>query len=326
MLKGGQIPLSRHPGWLLVLRKGLGHVPYCLEAVEGGRTRGILPLAYVGSWLFGRFLVGLPYLNYGGVLADDPVVAQQLVTSAADLADELNVRYLELRHEHPLDCEPLGSRRSDKVNMRLALPGTGAQLWKGLSAKVRNQVRNGMKNNLTVAWGSQELLPEFYKVFRHNMRDLGTPVYGKKLFRSILEQFPDRAELCVVRQGAKALAGALLLHGWGVTEVPSAGSLRRHNRTCANMLMYWHLLERSVQRGQATFDFGRCSQDSNTFRFKKQWGAQPTTAEWQYYLRAGTAADMRADNPKYQRLVRLWQWLPVSLASWLGPPIVRGIP
>ena len=83
------------------------------------------------------------------------------------------------------------------------------------------------------------------------------------------------------------------MHGPGVTEVPSASSLRSHNATNANMLMYWHLLQRAISRGQQVFDFGRSSRDSNTFRFKKQWGAQPEPAAWQYYVREGSASDMR---------------------------------
>src|SRR5947209_4115227 len=72
LLQGGPlVELSRHPGWLTVLAQGLGHTPYCLEAAEGETTRGFLALAYVRSFLFGRFLVSLPYLNYGGVVADD---------------------------------------------------------------------------------------------------------------------------------------------------------------------------------------------------------------------------------------------------------------
>ena len=37
----GLVPLGRHPVWLSVLQHGLGHEPCCLEAVEGGRTRGL---------------------------------------------------------------------------------------------------------------------------------------------------------------------------------------------------------------------------------------------------------------------------------------------
>src|SRR5947209_760266 len=92
--------LSYHPGWLAILQRGLGHTPYCLEAVAAGQTRGLLPLCYVRSLLFGRFLVGLPYVNYGGVLAEDEAAEAVLINRAVQLAADLKVRYLELRHEH----------------------------------------------------------------------------------------------------------------------------------------------------------------------------------------------------------------------------------
>jgi FemAB-related protein (PEP-CTERM system-associated) len=322
----GQGIWSYHPTWLVVLREGLGQRPYCLEAVADGQTRGFLLLSHLRSLLFGRFLVSLPFINYGGPVADNETVAALLVDRAVALADELKVRYLELRQEEPTRHPALNERRCDKVHMRLALPATAAELWDQLTPKVRNQVRKGQKNGLTVAWGGQELLKEFYGVFARNMRDLGTPVFPRRLFGSVLEHFAGRAELCLVRGERKALAGALLLHGRGVTEVPNASSLRAYNHTCANMLMYWHLLERAVQRQQAAFDFGRSSVDSPTYRFKKQWGAVPTPAEWQFYIRTGSAGTMRKDNPRYQRLIACWKRLPVAVTRLLGPFVVRGIP
>jgi FemAB-related protein (PEP-CTERM system-associated) len=318
--------LSLDPRWLLVLQQGLGHKPYCLEAVEGGATRGLLPLSYIRSLLFGRFLVSLPYVNYGGVLADDDHTAELLIGRAAALAQEWKVRYLELRHEYLIKHPSLTGRMCDKLHMRRPLPKTPGELWDALDGKVRNQVRKGQKNGLTVNWGRHELLPEFHGIFSRNMRDLGTPTYGRRLFRSVLEQFGDRAELCVVRGDGKALAAALLLHGEGMTEVPSASSLRQYNSTNANMLMYWHLLERAVQRKQSHFDFGRCSPDSSTYHFKKQWGAVPSLAEWQYHVLRGSGEEMRTANPKYQRLIRWWKRMPLWLTRLLGPLIVRGIP
>jgi FemAB-related protein (PEP-CTERM system-associated) len=321
-----QVPLSRVPSWLTVLADGLRHTAFCVEAVQDGRTCGVLPLAYVRSFLFGRFLVSLPYLNSAGVLADSPAIACRLIDQAVALADELKVRYLELRHEQPVEHPSLSEQMTDKVHMRLALPARAVQLWDGLPAKVRNQVRKGQKCGLTVAWGGAELLGEFHTVFSRNMRDLGTPSYGRSLFASVLQHFPQQAEVCVVRSGERPVAASLLLHGKGVTEVPSASALREYNLTCANMLLYWQLLERAVRRGQSVFDFGRSSADSNTFRFKKQWGAEPWPATWQYYVRHGNIAAVRPDNPRYGRMIRLWQRLPVALTRLIGPPIVRGIP
>jgi FemAB-related protein (PEP-CTERM system-associated) len=326
LVRGGNAHLSRHPAWLPILERSMGHTPYCLEAARGEQTTGFLLLADVHSLLFGRFLVSLPYVNYGGPIADDEATARRLIDHAVELADHLGVRYLELRNQGPISHRALTASRTDKVHMRLNLPAKADLLWDGLSAKVRNQIRKGQKNELTFISGGAELLSEYYAVFSENMRDLGTPVFGRGLFRHTLGELGDRAELCVVRAAQHPVAAALLLHGWGVTEVPSASSLRKFNHTCANMFLYWSLLERAIARAQSCFDFGRSSKDSNTFRFKKQWGAEPVQAEWQYYLRSGQVSEMRQDNPRYQRVIRAWQRLPVWLTRLIGPSIVRGIP
>lgn len=329
----GEKSLSRHPAWLAILQNALRHVPHCIEGHWEGKLRAILPLVAVRSRLFGSFLVSLPYLNTGGVIAcrscsdeERGALSRALTDEAIALAESYDVRFLELRNERPQSHTQLTETLSNKVHMRLPLTASADELWSHLSAKVRNQVRKGQKHNLTVNWGRAELLRDFYVVFSRNMRDLGTPVYGRALFEQILLQFPEQAELCVVRSEGLPLAVALLLHGDGTSEVPSASSLREHNSSNANMLMYWHLLERSIQRGQQTFDFGRSSPDSGTYRFKEQWGAQPVAASWQYYLRRGTQQDMRPENSKYRRLIRLWQRLPVPITRWIGPAIVRGIP
>jgi FemAB-related protein (PEP-CTERM system-associated) len=324
--RGARVPLSRHPGWLAVLARALGHTPWCLEAVEDGKTVGLLPLAQVRSLLFGHALVGLPYLNYGGVQADDDQVARALLDRAVELADRLRVDYLELRHTTAVDHPKMLATKTDKVHMRLELPASPGKLWDQVPSKVRNQVRKGQKNGLTVSWGRQDLLREFDAVFSHNMRDLGTPNYGRALFAEALARFPGRSEICIVRTGDLAVAAGFLLHGWGVTEVPSASSLRKYNPTCANMLLYWNLLERATERKQGVFDFGRSSRDSTTYRFKQQWGARPTAAEWQCYPRTGSWDELRPQSTHYGRLVRIWQRLPLPLTRLLGPRIVRGIP
>src|SRR5260370_38147993 len=87
---GPLVPLSRHPAWLNVLAGGLAHTPYCLEAAEGKRTSGFLALADVRSYLFGRFLVSLPYLNYGGPGADDAGPGRVLIDRAVRLGADLS--------------------------------------------------------------------------------------------------------------------------------------------------------------------------------------------------------------------------------------------
>jgi serine/alanine adding enzyme len=319
--------LSQRPMMMLgVLEQGLRHAPYILAASAHGRLVGYLALAHVRSLIFGRFLVSLPYVNTAGVVAEDGEVASRLIDRSVQLADELGVRYLELRHERPIEHPALGETMTSKVHMRLDLPKKVDQLWDRLHSKVRNQVRKGWKNGLSIDWGREESLPDFYRVFSENMRDLGTPVYSPRLFASLLHQSDGRAEICIARDGGRVLAAAFLLHGHGVTEVPSASSLRRYNHANANMFMYWHLLVRAIERGQDAFDFGRSSVGGNTYRFKQQWGAVEAPSAWQYYLRDRTSKPMRPENQGFRTLARAWRRLPLCVANAVGPAIVRGIP
>ncbi len=320
------------PRWLEVLREGLGHRPIALVAGRNGSAggeeiRGYLPLALVRSRLFGRFLVSLPYLNRAGVVADDAEVASELIEQAVELSEELDVRYLELRQGGVCSQHrAFNATRGEKVRMVLPLPQTPEELWRAIPSKVRNLVRKGDGTGLTIRWGGRELVDDFYRVFAVNMRDLGTPVYPRRLFEAIVRWLSDRAELAVVDCGGRPMAGALLVHDPGVTQVPSASSLRAYNHTNANMWMYYRLLARAVERGSREFDFGRSTVDSGTYRFKKQWGAQPQPTVWQYHLRCGDLGDMRPESPKNRRRVAVWQRLPVWVTRLVGPAIVRGIP
>jgi FemAB-related protein (PEP-CTERM system-associated) len=329
------LPPAEHPAhdlrWLAALRQGLGHRPLVIEAREGEQLAGLLPLALVRSPWFGRFLVSLPYVNAAGPIitpaATNPTqIETALIERAISLANELRVRYLELRCEHEIAHAALTEKNTSKVHMRLALPKSADTLLASFKSKLRSQLKGALKHNFEVRWGGAELLGDFYHVFSRNMRDLGTPVFPREFFRAILDEFAGDAELCVLRLGQEPAAAALLVHGRSVTEVPSASALRSLNSKSPNMAMYWHLLVRAIERGQTTFDFGRSTEGSGTYKFKEQWGAAPSPAVWQYHVRRGSARAMRPDNGKFGLAIRIWQRLPLWLANAAGPAIVRGIP
>lgn len=326
--------IEHDPAWLSILHHALGHRPFALVSRKHDRITGYLPLAFVSTRLFGRFLVSLPYLNLAGPVADDPATASALIHRAAELADDLDADHLELRLAgSPIDHSRLGVSRSEKVRMLLDLPADPQTLWQSIGSKVRNQVRKAESFRPTIRVGGVELVDDFYRIFSVNMRDLGTPVYPRKLFAEILSTFRGKgAELAVVDIARQPAAAALLLHEAATsacparTQIPSASALRQLSHTNANMWMYHQLLLRAIERGSALFDFGRSSLDSGTYRFKKQWGAQPHPTVWQYYLRRGAPDALRPDNPRYRRRIAAWQKLPVWLANALGPRIVCGIP
>ena len=313
--------------WATVFANALHHRPYFLWVEQNRQIVGVLPLMHITGPIFGSFLVSQPYLNTGGVLADSPEIESQLIDQAVSLAESLNVKHLELRHERCIEHRRLNSVNTEKIHMRMALPATVDELWTGLKSKLRSQVKKPLNDSsLSVAFGGLDQLAAFYSVFCRNMRDLGTPPFSKTLFREMLTRFPDAAEICTVTQYGQPIASGFLLHGPDVTLIPSASSLREFNHTGCNMLMYWHALKRSVERRQQAFDFGRSSHGSGTFRFKQQWGAEEYPAVWQYCLRRGNVGDVRPGSGKFDKVIAVWQRLPVWLTKLIGPRIVQGIP
>jgi FemAB-related protein (PEP-CTERM system-associated) len=211
--------------------------------------------------------------------------------------------------------------------MRLDLPVSADVLWKSFPSKLRSQIRVPMKAGMTAKIGIVEELESFYEVFSINMRYLGTPVYPKKFFENILEQFPRNTWICSVYLEDKPVASGFLAGFKNRVEIPWASSLRQYNRQSPNMLLYWTCLKFACERGYAIFDFGRSTKGESTYKFKEQWGAMPSPMQWVYWLKDGVKIpDMTPGNRKYHLAIEIWKKLPLPITKILGPRIIRNIP
>jgi FemAB-related protein (PEP-CTERM system-associated) len=312
-------------GWLRVVERAFGHETKALAAVSRDGIEGVLPLVFFESRLFGRFAVSMPFLNYGGVVADNLVVRRALIDRAVEETRARRGSHLELRHSEQL-CPDLVAKRH-KVAMRLPLAADADRQWEALDRKIRNQVRKGEKSGLSVEHGGAELVDDFHAVFAHNMRDLGTPVYAKAFFAEVLRTFADTSRVFVVRHQGRPVAASLVYWHRTMIEVPWASALREANPLCANVLLYWNMLKFSIERGFTVFDFGRSTPDAGTFHFKKQWDAQPLELVWEYWNASGSPPpSLNPGNPKFDLAIRIWQRLPVPVTTAIGPHIIRNIP
>lgn len=322
----GEAAMYCDPRFVEAVAQGLRQRVLYIVARAGEEVVGVLPLVRMRSLLFGHFLVSLPYVSWAGAIARDGQVRRGLMDRAIALAEELGVRFLELRQTEAVTHPKLVPGSTNKVQMRLPLSPSREGNWRTLKSEVRTQIRKAGKQGLVVTWGGSELLEEFYSVLAQNMRDLGTPVYPQRLFSNLLSLEAPRAEIGTVRLNGQAIAACFVLHGPGLTEVPSAAALRAYRSTAANSLLYWEAIGRAIDLGQSIFDFGRSTPGSSTFVFKRKWGAEPKRVIWQYYLRKGSSQDLRPENAKFQAAIQVWRQLPVPLTRVIGPMIVRGIP
>jgi serine/alanine adding enzyme len=315
-------------GWTELAREVFGHRALFLESRDSsGSLTGVLPVIRQRSWLLGDSATSLAFFNYGGAVAADPVIAQQLMIRASEAAEALGCRYLEFRDIQPRPGE--WARRTDKVALRLDLPDTAEALSKRLGSKLRSQVKRAEREGTECRTGTVALLDDFYAVFAENMRDLGTPVYPKRFFEAILRRFEQHCQLVVIESQGEPWAAAFLVFWRGCAEVPWASCRAKAKPLGANMKLYWELLSLSIGRGCRSFDFGRSTVDSGTDRFKRQWGAEPMPLHWCRWERQGSGHEVSTGErtgKAMQLATAVWQRLPLAIANKLGPLLSGALP
>jgi FemAB-related protein (PEP-CTERM system-associated) len=316
--------------WGRIVAGAYGHASVYLSVEDDGETLGILPLVHVQSRIFGRRLVSMPFLDYGGVLVSAEAlpgaIEQALVDAALGVARERRAQGVGLRQLHPV---PLPyPPASDRVTMLLTLTTKDA-VWKALPSERRNRVRKGEKNGLTAAWCGAEALDDFYGVFAVNMRDLGSPVHSRAFFRLMLEELPGVARVLLVRdRGGHAVGAAVCLFFRDTIMVPWVSSLREAFALCPNFVLYWEVIRHGCDNGYRTLDLGRSFKNAGTYEFKRQWGAVEHTLPW---ISIDTAPGRGApavdrDASRFAPMIAAWKRMPVALANLVGPWIRGQVP
>lgn len=310
-------------GWRQVMGDVLGHECLYTAACDGaGAWRGVLPLVRVRSRLFGDYLVSLPFLNAGGAIGTPEAVAA-LTEHAATLARRMNVDLLELRARSSLPAPLRVTQR--KLTVRLDLPATADALWQAFPAKLRSQIRRPQKEGLEARFGLDQVEP-FYEVFARNMRSLGTPVLPRAFFDRIAAVFDEVALFGAVYRGGQPVAAGCGFVWRDEFEMTWASSLREHSRLAPNMLLYWSVMQRMIERGVRVFDFGRCTAGSGTHRFKQQWGGVDAPLPWLQWSPGDVATTPSPERPVYRLAAAVWRGLPLAVTNWIGPILARQLP
>jgi serine/alanine adding enzyme len=333
--------LGHASAWARVVREAYGLTPVYLAARdENGAIRGVLPLARFHGLGGGLELVSMPFLDSGGILAEEPEAARALLDAALRLAREQGARALELREFEatesagvsaaPSGAAPDGdpAAKQARVDLVMALESSEDAQWSALRAKVRNQTRKAEREGLQIApRDDPRLLADFYGPFCQNMRDLGSPVHARRFFAVAAEAFGDRLHFIVSRLGTRAVGGLVAIDFAGAVSVPWASTLREERQRCPNNQIYWEALRWAIERGAREFDFGRSPIGGGTYRFKLGWGAHERALAWRRLDPAGQpiAAKAAGDSVLLQRLSAVWSRLPVPLTALLGPPLRRRI-
>ena len=314
--------------WKKAIEAEYGHSTYYFIAQDkDGNTTGVLPLVNVKPPLCKATLVSQPFCDYGGILASNEESAKLLLENAIELARLINAK-IEIRcteQEIFLDSSLALNPVSNKTRMILELPDTSAQLWDSFKSKLRSQIRRPQKDGLNFELGTFDKIEDFYQVFCHNMRDLGSPVHAKSFIKAVIKEFSENIKVGVVYKDRVPLAAGIILMCGKTVSIPWASSLREYNRFSPNMLLYWEFLEYACEKDFSHFDFGRSTPGEGTYKFKEQWGAQPRPLYWYKEGSPHRKKTELTDGKARELIEKVWAKIPLSIVNYLGPSLRKYI-
>jgi FemAB-related protein (PEP-CTERM system-associated) len=303
------------PEWGEAVARGCGQRGITLVAEQGdGSLAGVLPLTHVRSPLFGQALVSCGFAVDGGALG----AGAPLASGARALAEELGCPSVELRG----GAAPAGWDVDDTTYLGFArdlAADDEAQLL-AIPRKQRAEVRKALAADLTVEVGRDA--DAHYAVYAESVRNLGTPVFPRGLFRAVLETMD--ADVLTVRHRGRAVASVLSLYWRGTVYPYWGGGTREARGLRANDRMYIALMAHARARGCTRFDFGRSKAGTGAAAFKKNWGFEGRPLAYASWS-AGAKREVNPLNPRYALMVRTWQRLPLPVANLVGPWIARGL-
>ena len=315
-----QATFFHRSGWKRIIEEAFGHRTHFLLAENAQGIQGILPLAEIRHFYFGHSLSSLPFGVYGGIAALSAEATQVLDQAAQDLAATLKVDHLEYRQMHSL--HPDWPRKELYVTFRREIDPDPEQNMKNIPRKQRAMVRSGIKNGLVSE--IDDTVERFYAVFADNMLRHGTPTFAKRYFSLLKSTFGQDCEVLSVLKDQEVVSSVLTFYFRDEVLPYYAGDTLAARTLAANDFKYWELMRRSCERGYRLFDYGRSKLGTGSYHFKKNWGFEPTPLHYEYRLyRSTEVPDQNPLNPKYQFFIKAWRQLPLPVANWLGPQLVK---
>ncbi len=314
-------------GWKNLLEKVLGYEPFYLMAEEDGRVKGILPLFLTKSRFLGKALISIPFAVYGGICADDEETSLFLFEEAKKLAKEKNVDYLELRNLYENNFGLI--ENPIHYTFIIELPDKVETLWNGLKRKARGAVRKGIKSDLEVeiSFEGIDRLEDFYPIFAHSLRNLGSFILPFKYFKTLKEEFDKRIVMVFIRHKEEVVASVLTFLFKDMIIPYYGGCLSKSLEYSPNNLMYWKLMEYGIENGYKFFDFGKSKKGTGSFEFKENFGFEPKPLHYQYYLNEiDKMPDPGILSWEYRWAKRLIKKVPLGITKIIGPEIVKHLP
>lgn len=316
------------PAWLSAVARGTAQRGWMLLAEHAGSIAGYLPLSEIHSPVFGRVLASSGFAVDGGLLMEQGADPAPLIEAVGELAGRLSCPSIELRGGAlPTASGGWNLRTQSHCGFVADLAADDDHQLTAVLRKQRAEVRKSLAGDLSITVGTGvEERDAHYAVYAESVRNLGTPVFPRRLFDAVLDSFGDDADILTVQHEGQPVASVLSLYHRGTVMPYWGGGTWEARRLRANERMYFELMLHARRRGCKRFDFGRSKTGSGAYHYKRNWGFEPQPLTYAVWTAPGCEArDADPTSARHRLQIAAWRRLPLAVSNRLGPFIARGL-
>ena len=311
--------------WGRAVSKSMGHKCYYIYVEENDEICALVPLIHIKSVLFGNSLISVAFATGGGPIFDNQQALALLDEECRNLSHNLDVDFLECRNVDEVH-DDWPSKKEMYSIFRKTLSSDNEENMLAIPRKQRAMVRKGIKFGLRAV--VDDLPDRLFSMYSESLRNLGSPVFPKKLFYNLKQEYGENCEIVTIEtEQGKAISSVMTFYFRDEVVPYYGGGTYEARGLAANDFMYWSLMERAVRvRHCRIFDFGRSKNGTGAFSFKKNWGFEAKPLNYEFILKnGGNMPDINPLNPKYQLMIKVWKKLPLSVANFIGPLISKSL-
>ena len=317
--------------WLRVLQRTYGYEPVAFTtSPPTGELKNGMVFCRVNSWLTGRRLVSLPFSDHCEPLCDTCEEVNFLIHYLQTARHTEDWKYVQVRPVNEdfsqtgdgIAFLPAATYFLHVLDLRPDLDGVFRSLDKD---SVQRRIQRAEHAGLAEKSGrSEDLLREFYGLFKITRRRQRLPPTPYAWFRNLIHELADALEIRVAHQNGNPIAAIITLQFKGVVYYKYGCSDARFNKYGATPWLFWKAIVGAKLKGAHQFDLGRTEMDNpGLLAFKNHWVSQSTRLTyWQY---PSASSFDSAGNWQLKLAKRIFSFMPDRLLMILGKLIYRHV-
>ena len=314
-------------GWLKSIHETYSLEPW-LFVLEGKEQsiNALAPFFRMKHPFQGNRLVSLPFSDYCAPLGLDEAFVLELLQRIIDKA-VLFAKKIEIRGPIP-DMPDFNTRLYYKRHTLQLSPDPENVMNRIDKRTIRYNIRKAQREGLDIVEANNPKgIEAFQRLHILTRKKHGIPHQPKSFFmalaRNLLAQ--KRAFLLLAAHDSQVIAASFFMeHQKTIFYKYNVSHPTMLIKFSPNHLLTWKAIERGCRSGFERLDFGRTDPgNQGLMRYKKMWGAEVQDLPYCYSPASAHPFFRREDSPSLKFYKQLWRHVPESIASRIGPEILR---